>query len=327
MATQQKCLFTSIVSSDILVIGMFSIFKQFLFLIRGVKSYALVGPSGTGKSFRAKLVAQKYGIELIIDDGLLIRGDQILAGRSAKKDPTYLGAVKTALFDDREHREQVARALQREKFRKILVIGTSERMVQKICERLQLPHPVKVIKIEEIATKTEIEKAVQSRKVEGKHVIPVPALEVKRSYPSIFYDSVRVFLRRSFGVGATLPKLYEKSVVRPEYARRGRVAISEAALSQMVVHCVSEFDPNVRIMRLAIRNDTQGYRITIMLEVPFGTKLPSKVRALQEYIVDSIEKFTGILVAEVNIVIDRLTTRSQKGQKWSQAIDGRVSSV
>ncbi|HNP92925.1 MAG TPA: AAA family ATPase [Rectinema sp.] len=306
---------------------MFSIFKQFLFLIRGVKSYALVGPSGTGKSFRAKLVAQKYGIELIIDDGLLIRGDQILAGRSAKKDPTYLGAVKTALFDDREHREQVARALQREKFRKILVIGTSERMVQKICERLQLPHPVKVIKIEEIATKTEIEKAVQSRKVEGKHVIPVPALEVKRSYPSIFYDSVRVFLRRSFGVGATLPKLYEKSVVRPEYARRGRVAISEAALSQMVVHCVSEFDPNVRIMRLAIRNDTQGYRITIMLEVPFGTKLPSKVRALQEYIVDSIEKFTGILVAEVNIVIDRLTTRSQKGQKWSQAIDGRVSSV
>jgi adenylate kinase family enzyme len=327
VATQQKCLFTSIVSSDILVIGMFSIFKQFLFLIRGVKSYALVGPSGTGKSFRAKLVAQKYGIELIIDDGLLIRGDQILAGRSAKKDPTYLGAVKTALFDDREHREQVARALQREKFRKILVIGTSERMVQKICERLQLPHPVKVIKIEEIATKTEIEKAVQSRKVEGKHVIPVPALEVKRSYPSIFYDSVRVFLRRSFGVGATLPKLYEKSVVRPEYARRGRVAISEAALSQMVVHCVSEFDPNVRIMRLAIRNDTQGYRITIMLEVPFGTKLPSKVRALQEYIVDSIEKFTGILVAEVNIVIDRLTTRSQKGQKWSQAIDGRVSSV
>jgi len=327
VATRQKCLFTSIVSSDILVIGMFSIFKQFLFLIRGVKSYALVGPSGTGKSFRAKLVAQKYGIELIIDDGLLIRGDQILAGRSAKKDPTYLGAVKTALFDDREHREQVARALQREKFRKILVIGTSERMVQKICERLQLPHPVKVIKIEEIATKTEIEKAVQSRKVEGKHVIPVPALEVKRSYPSIFYDSVRVFLRRSFGVGATLPKLYEKSVVRPEYARRGRVAISEAALSQMVVHCVSEFDPNVRIMRLAIRNDTQGYRITIMLEVPFGTKLPSKVRALQEYIVDSIEKFTGILVAEVNIVIDRLTTRSQKGQKWSQAIDGRVSSV
>ncbi len=145
---------------------------------------------------------------------------------------------------------------------------------------------------------------MQSRKVEGKHVIPVPALEIKRNYPSIFYDSVRVFLKRSFGVGATSPKLYEKSVVRPEYGKRGRVAISEAALSQMVVHCVNEFDPNVRIMRLAIRNDTQGYRITVMLEVPFGTRLASKIYALQEYIVDSIENFTGILVAEVNIVID-----------------------
>jgi len=208
----------------------------------------------------------------------------------------------------------VSRALQHERFRKILIIGTSERMVQKICDRLQLPHPIKVIKIEEIATKAEIEKAVQSRKVEGKHVIPVPALEIKRNYPSIFYDSVRVFLKRSFGVGATFPKLYEKSVVRPEYGKRGRVAISEAALSQMVVHCVNEFDPNVRIMRLAIRNDTQGYRITVMLEVPYGTRLASKLYALQEYIVDSIEKFTGILVAEVNIVIDRLAVHPQRGK-------------
>jgi len=306
---------------------MIGLFDHALFLLRGIKTYALVGPSGTGKSFRAKLVAQKYAIDLIIDDGLLIRGDQIVAGRSAKKDPTYLGAVKTALFDDREHREQVIRALQRERFRKILIIGTSERMVQKICDHLQLPHPIKVIKIEEIATKAEIEKAIRLRKVEGKHVIPVPALEVKRNYPSIFYDSVRVFLRRSFGVGATLPKLYEKSVVRPEYSKRGRVAISEAALSQMVVHCVEEFEPTVRIMRLAIRNDTQGYRITVVLEVPFGTKLASKVYQLQEYIVDSIERFTGILVAEVNIVIDKLSARPAKERKGLRAIDARRQSV
>jgi hypothetical protein len=97
---------------------MIGIFEHILFLLRGVKSYALVGSSGTGKSFRAKLVAQKYGVDLIIDDGLLIRGDQILAGRSAKKDPTYLGAIKTALFDDREQREMVSRALQHERFRR-----------------------------------------------------------------------------------------------------------------------------------------------------------------------------------------------------------------
>ncbi len=288
---------------------MMHIFNALFWLLRGVRVYALVGSTGTGKSFRAKLVAQKYGIEMIIDDGLLIRGDQLVAGKSAKKEALYLGAVKTALFHEKNHRDQVAKALQREKFRKILVIGTSEKMVTRICERLQIPQPFKIIKIEDIATKAEIEKALQSRQIEGKHVIPVPALEIRRNYPSIFYDSVRVFLKRSFGAGASLPKIYEKSVVRPEYAKRGRVAISEAALSQMVVHCVSEFDQSVHVKRLAIRDDSQGYRITVVLEAPYGTKLASNAHALQEYIVDSIERFTGILVAEVNIVIDRLTPR------------------
>jgi adenylate kinase family enzyme len=288
---------------------MMHIFNALFWLLRGVRVYALVGSTGTGKSFRAKLVAQKYGIEMIIDDGLLIRGDQLIAGKSAKKEALYLGAVKTALFHEKNHRDQVAKALQREKFRKILVIGTSEKMVTRICERLQIPQPFKIIKIEDIATKAEIEKALQSRQIEGKHVIPVPALEIRRNYPSIFYDSVRVFLKRSFGAGASLPKIYEKSVVRPEYAKRGRVAISEAALSQMVVHCVSEFDQSVHVKRLAIRDDSQGYRITVVLEAPYGTKLASNAHALQEYIVDSIERFTGILVAEVNIVIDRLTPR------------------
>ncbi len=288
-------------------------FKSILWMLRGVRVYALVGPSGTGKSFRAKLVAQKYGIELIIDDGLLIRGDQLIAGKSAKKEATYLGAVKAALFHDKMHRDEVARALQKEKFRKILIIGTSEKMVSRICERLQLPQPYKVIKIEDIATKEEIEKALQSRQVEGKHVIPIPALEIRRNYPSIFYDSVRVFLKKSFGSGASLPRIYEKSVVRPEYAKRGRVSISEAALSQMVVHCVDEYDPSLRVKRLAIRDDSQGYRITVVLEVPYGTRLASNAHQLQEYIVDNIERFTGILIAEVNIVIDRFTKSVKKG--------------
>ena len=39
--------------------------------------YALVGESGTGKSFRAKLLAESYGIDAIIDDGLLIQNDKI----------------------------------------------------------------------------------------------------------------------------------------------------------------------------------------------------------------------------------------------------------
>ena len=40
---------------------------------------ALVGPSGTGKSHRALLVAHQYGADAIIDDGILIRDGKIIA--------------------------------------------------------------------------------------------------------------------------------------------------------------------------------------------------------------------------------------------------------
>ena len=35
--------------------------------------YAFVGSSGTGKSYRAQMVARKYNIRYIIDDGILIK--------------------------------------------------------------------------------------------------------------------------------------------------------------------------------------------------------------------------------------------------------------
>lgn len=287
---------------------MLKILKDMLWLSRGVRVFALVGESGTGKSFRAKLVAQKFGIDLIIDDGILIKGEAIVAGKSAKREKLYMAAVKTALFHDKAHRDEVAKVLQRTRWKRILLIGTSEKMVMKIAERLQLPHPHKIIKIEDIATRDEIDKAVQSRKVEGKHVIPVPAIEIKRSYPRIFYDSVRVFLQKNLGPAAiTAPKLYEKSVVRPEFSKRGRVAITENALSEMVIHCIDEFDDSIRIQKVTVRSDSQGYRITVTMELPFGTQLSGNIHNLQQYIIDNIERFTGILIEEVNLVIDRFT--------------------
>ena len=48
-----------------------------------MKVVAFVGPSGTGKSFRAIGVAHDHGCDGIIDDGLLIEGTNILAGTSA----------------------------------------------------------------------------------------------------------------------------------------------------------------------------------------------------------------------------------------------------
>ena len=123
--------------------------------------YALVGESGTGKSYRSKMLAEQYNIDTIIDDGLLIQDEKIIAGHSAKREKTYMGAVRAALFDDKEHRDAVAKVLKKAHIKRLLILGTSEKMVTKISMRLQLPQPSKIIHIEEIASQEEIEKAAK----------------------------------------------------------------------------------------------------------------------------------------------------------------------
>ena len=281
-----------------------------------VQVYALVGESGTGKSFRSKLLAEEYGIHAIIDDGLLIQDDKIVAGRSAKREKTYMGAVRVALFDDKDHRDSVAKVLRKTHIKKILLLGTSEKMVSKIAMRLQLPQPQKIIHIEEIATKEEIEKAVKSRQVEGKHVIPVPTIEVKKNYPQILSSSMRDFFSQKKWFHKKLKnpngKMIEKSIVQPEFSKKGRIEISEAALTQMTMHCVNECDPDVKIKKITIKTDSRGYRLIVLIDVPFGTQLTGKIHRLQQYIIDKIESYTGILIEEVSIVIDKISKPEKK---------------
>jgi adenylate kinase family enzyme len=280
-------------------------YRHLVWLLKGIKVFALVGKSGTGKSFRAKLLAQKYGIELIIDDGLLIRDQKIIAGRSAKKETSYMAAVKTAVFHDKAHREEVSLCLERQKFRRMLIIGTSEGMVRKIAETLRLPAPDRIIQIEDIATEDEIQTALHHRNVHGRHIIPVPSIEVKRNYPKTMADSIKIFLKQQFGLGGE--QVFEKSVIRPEFSKKGEVTLSESALTQMLLHCIQENNNQVKLKKVTIKNEGPSYHIDLVISVPYGLELIPNINELQSYIVASIERFTGIMIQELNITIDSIT--------------------
>lgn len=289
---------------------MFNPFEKIAQKFSPITVYALVGESGTGKSFRSKLLAAEHGISTIIDDGLLIQDEKIIAGHSAKREKTYMGAVRAALFDDKEHRDDIAKVLKKSRIKKILILGTSEKMVSKIAMRLQLPQPTKIIHIEDIATREDIDKARKSRQVEGKHVIPVPSIEVKKNYPQIFTNSMHDFFSKKLffkNKNKKSGKMLEKSIVQPEFSKKGRVEISEAALTQMVMHCVAECDPEVKIKKILIKTNNRGYKLIITIDVPFGTQLTGKIHKLQQFIIDKIETFTGILIEEVSIIIDKIT--------------------
>ena len=76
-----------------------------------MKVYGLIGKSGTGKSFQAVNLCKERNIESIIDDGLFICRNKVVAGISAKRQKTKVGAVKTALFTDDDHRDETVAAI------------------------------------------------------------------------------------------------------------------------------------------------------------------------------------------------------------------------
>lgn len=279
----------------------------------GTKVFALVGKSGTGKSFRARLVAEHYNISLMVDDGLLIRDTMIIAGRSAKKEANYVGAIKTALFDDVSHRQEVLEAVKKEKAPRILLIGTSEKMVQKVAVRLELPPVSQFINIEEISSEEEIERAIKSRK-EGKHVIPVPSIEIEKDYSRIFLDSIKVLFKRNFGK-KNQSTIYEKSVVQPDFdsnGKRGNVTISEAALSQMILHCVDEFNCEIKVRKIKVRHHGGAYNIKVYIEAFYGENISDELYKLRKYIAEKIERFSGIILNEVTIAIDSVSQRKKE---------------
>ena len=162
-------------------------------MANNIKIYAFVGPSGTGKSYRAQMVANQNNISYIIDDGLLINENNVIAGNSAKKAPTKIETVKRAIFADEKDRKAMMEAIKKHKPKSILILGTSDDMVEKIATNLGLETPEKTIYINQVATETEMETAKRMRVTEGKHVIPVPTFEIKRDFSGYILDPLQIF--------------------------------------------------------------------------------------------------------------------------------------
>ncbi len=285
--------------------------RDFRYRLKGIRVYALVGKSGTGKSFRAKLIAQKVGAELLIDDGLLIQDQRLLGGKSAKKEKNTYSAVKRALFFDPEQVRDAQTIIQSQDIKKILILATSIRMALKISNNLGLPAPHRIIPIEDVATEVEIAQARRARDWKGEHVIPVPAIEVKREHPHIFKNAVHILLKKNFLFGKKRNH-FEKSIVQPEYSGKGMVKISEDALSQMVMHCVREFNPAIKLQKIRIERREGAYAIEVILEIPFEMRIAGRFHGLQHYILENIEDYTGLNLRAVDVTIGKIGKPKKK---------------
>ena len=264
-----------------------------------IKVYAFVGPSGTGKSYRAQMVASERNINYIIDDGLLIKENEVIAGESAKKAPTKVGTVKHALFYEEEERKIIIKALKKYRPESILILGTSDGMVQKIAANLGLPEISETIYITDVATEQEMKTARRIRETEGKHVIPVPTFEIKKDFSGYLLDPLQIF--KSKGKGQK-PYVSEKSIIRPTFSYMGKFTISDVVFRQILEYLAIQTPAIYKVLKTRVENYGEGVKIYMEVSIVYGFNVKEGINAFKEKSKKEIEKLTAMNVVELDVV-------------------------
>ncbi len=264
-----------------------------------MKVYALVGKSGTGKSYQAQNLCRKLKIKGIIDDGLFIYENKVVSGISAKRQETYIGAVKTALFTKPEHQADVAASIRKTDPEKLLLIGTSDEMVRRIAKRLEIPEISEIVYIDDITTEAERAIAYKQRHEMGQHVIPAPAFQLKRQFSGYFMSPLLLWR----DLTANKNSMAEKSVVRPTYSYLGDYKLSDKVFSDILACVASEIDGVHEISKVVAVNIPEGVEMKAIVFMKYGHNILEAARELQARAVKEIESMTAFNVGKLDIEI------------------------
>ena len=274
--------------------------------LSSIEVYAFVGPAGTGKSHRATHVARQYGVDLIIDDGLVVSRGRIMAGRSAKSELNRLRAIRRAIFEYAVHREEVVKYLASRAPCRLMVLATSEGMAEKIIHRLGLNEPVKVIQITDVSSPEEIEEALKERREKRQHVVPVARAQIQRNFAGKLVRQIKGFFK------SREPEEGEgrNTIVTPPFSFDGRVTIGTDALLSMCRRLLElgEHVQNIHELELVTEEGSGPFPaddslvVNVVLDLKLGDMSALAIaRLLQQKVRDGLSYFTGMNVKEVNI--------------------------
>lgn len=271
---------------------------------------ALVGSSGTGKSHLALELARKESIDAIIDDGLLIHAGKIIAGISAKSEANVIAATRRAIFVDPEQMRSVMEGIIRIAPRRMLILGTSDRMINKICSALNLPQPVKTIRIEDISNRETMATARHMRKKEGKHVIPVPSIEVKKGFAGSWRGSIEnIFggLVRKIGHEPEV----EKTIIRPRFSYIGGLEISEAVVATIAKCETAGIKGCLKVNIEYVKMADEGIELGLDLTVAYECNIRKVADLVREAVNEAVEYKTGLFVRTIDLFIKNATSEKR----------------
>ncbi len=266
-----------------------------------IEVVAFVGPAGTGKSHRATHIARQNGIDVIIDDGLVISRGRILAGRSAKSEINRLRAIKRAIFEYPEHRDEVINYLSKNTPQKIMILATSEGMIKKITGRLGLNNPVKIIKITDVSSPEEIEAALRERRDKKQHVVPAAKAQIQQNFAGKLVSQIRGFFK-----GRDKDES-RNTIVKPLFSFNGKVTIGSEAIFELSRKLL-ELGSHIRKIRnLDIETDDDKISLSVELDLNLsGRSALSIAKTLQRKVRMGLSYFTGMEIKQVNIKVNEI---------------------
>ncbi len=269
-----------------------------------MKVIAFTGPSGTGKSYRSIMVAKEQGADGIIDDGLLISNGKVIAGSSAKKEATRIASVKHALFIPNDYCNEMRRALKKSRIKKLMILGTSDAMAEKIAKKLMVGTVEYFVHIEDVATPEEMAMANRMRLEDGKHVIPVPTFEIQKEFSGYFLHPLRRF-QKNLDIEEENAEA-DKSIVRPTFSYMGDFTISDNVLNSLAIHEAMKITGFVRINNINVRKTAHGVHMDITATLRYGCDIRKVCREAQKNIRSVIEALTSVNMRRVHFLVKAL---------------------
>lgn len=268
-------------------------------IFKDIKVNAFVGPAGTGKSQRAQMVAEQVGAEYIIDDGLVIRRTEIVAGRSAKTERNQIRAIRRALFEFEDHRTAVQKFFEGDPRCSVMVIATSEGMAEKITEALGFPRPQSFIHIDEVATHDEMAKARRQRKNKGQHVIPVSHVQVRKNFAGKLVGRLRDLWQ------SKAPYEGEKTIVRPPFSFYGDVHIDPHAIEDIARYVASKIGQVASVASAGVSfSHDDSLSVVMELGMRAGPEsMKSVAESVRRGIAKSVAYLSGLEVVSVSVSI------------------------
>jgi uncharacterized alkaline shock family protein YloU len=141
---------------------------------------------------------------------------------------------------------------------------------------------------------------------QGKHVIPVPSLELKKDFSGFLLDPLQIFKRKAKG---HFQNIGEKSVVRPPFSYNGKYSISDYAIYQIVNHIIVNMPEMEKIIRFRLNNSEDGVILDMDVVMVYGYNLIDSIRRAQQAIRDELERFAALNIQEMHITAKSLVMK------------------